>query len=207
MSHKPLMPTAAPLRDGLGRLGRWTVREGGRRRALALLGSLSVGDFFLPALPTQTSVIALGLLQPQRWLWIVLVFASASAVGAMLLSVLLGAFQGYAQQFGSARWGSDWQVITEQVRRWGLGAVLVAAALPTPPRLLTAATLLAGRPAPAVAAAIFVGRSIWLGAFLAVLVRAPHWLARVPVLGPSLARLQAERERLQTEPLDPETPR
>ncbi|MBA4071277.1 MAG: hypothetical protein C0497_05480 [Gemmatimonas sp.] len=175
------------------RLARFSVLQGSRRRALLALSGASVGDFFVPALPTQTSVIALGLLQPQRAAWIALAFAAAAAVGAGLLAVLMTSVSGYAQQFGIAQFGDEWTRITERAREYGVWAVLLASIFPTPPRLLTAATLLAGAAAGLVIAAVFAGKLIWFAVFLLLLTRAPQRLARLPLLGSALARFECFR--------------
>ena len=148
------------------RIARFAVLQGSRRRAIAALSGVSVGDFFVPALPTQTSVIALGLMQPRRAIWIALAFAAAAALGAAMLALLLASVSGYAQQFGNAQFGDDWATLTERVRAYGVWAVLLASIFPTPPRLLTAAALLAGATAGAVIAAVFAGKLIWFAIFL-----------------------------------------
>jgi hypothetical protein len=48
------------------RIYHWTLTHGSHARSIWLLALASVGDFFIPALPTQSSVILLTLLQPQR---------------------------------------------------------------------------------------------------------------------------------------------
>jgi len=100
----------------MDRLARYAVLQGARRRTLGVLGAVSVGDFFLPALPTQTSVIALGLMQPARWAWIAGVFASASAVGVLLLAAVLTLVAGYAQQFGPEQMGDAWTTVMDRLR-------------------------------------------------------------------------------------------
>ncbi|MDP2817396.1 MAG: hypothetical protein Q8O29_03780 [Polaromonas sp.] len=173
------------------RVARFAVLHGSRRRAIAALSAVSVGDFFVPALPTQTSVLALGLMQPQRAAWIALAFATAAALGAALLALLLSAVGGYAQQFGAEQFGADWTRITGRVQVLGLWAVFAASIFPTPPRLLTAATLLAGAAVPAVVAAVFAGKLIWFALFLGLLIKAPAVLARLPVLSGALLRFRA----------------
>lgn len=192
----PLPATGHPTPDRPGlvaRLTRFAVRHGARRRAIAVLSGASVGDFFVPALPTQTSVIALGLMQPQRAAWVALAFATAAAAGAGLLALAVAGVGGYAQSFGEARYGADWTAVVDRVQEWGVWAVLLASVFPTPPRLLAAATLLAGAGVATVMAAVFAGKLLWFGGFLALLVRAPAVLARVPVLGAALQRFEAYR--------------
>lgn len=178
------------------RIARYAVLKGAQRRALLALSGVSVGDFFVPALPTQTSVVALGLLQPKRALWIALAFATAAGVGAALLAALLSYASGYAQQFDTTEFGENWTLMAERARTYGVWAVLLASIFPTPPRLLTAATLLAGAGMLPVVLAVFTGKLIWFALFLWLLLHAPAVLARVPVLGSNLARFERFREEV-----------
>ena len=180
-------------RGMVDRIARLAVIHGSRRRAIAALSAVSVGDFFVPALPTQSSVLALGLIQPQRAAWIALSFAAAAAAGAAVMALLLSLVADYAQQFGAPQLGAnaDWTRIVEHVKVAGLWAVFAASIFPTPPRLLTAATLLAGAAMPAVVAVVFAGKLIWFALFLALLIKAPALLARLPVLGNALRRFRS----------------
>ena len=47
--------------------------------------------------------------------------------------------------------------------------------------------------------AVFTGKLIWFGLFLWLLLRAPAVLARVPVLGPGLARFDRFRAAVLAE--------
>lgn len=175
------------------RLARFAVLEGSRRRTLAALAGASIGDFFVPALPTQTSVIVLGLLQPQRAPWVALAFASAAAMGAAILAALLALVSGYATQFGTTQLGDAWLAVAANARDYGFWAVLLASIFPTPPRLLTAATLLAGAGVLPVVAGVFAGKLIWFTAFLLLLTRAPRVMTRIPILGKAVSRLERFR--------------
>ena len=73
MSASQPDPAASGRRSLMDRIARFAVIHGSRRRAIAGLSAVSVGDFFVPALPTQSSVLALGVMQPQRAAWIALV--------------------------------------------------------------------------------------------------------------------------------------
>lgn len=164
-----------------------------RRRALAGFAALSVGDFFLPALPTQTSVIALSLLQPRRAVWIVAGFASAAAVGVLLMAALVAGVGGYAQALATDIAPQAWAEAGELLRRHGPWIVLAASLFPTPPRVLVAAALLAGTPVLAVAGAVFAGKALWFGVVVALLVTMPQRLHRVPWLGAQIRRLDEVR--------------
>lgn len=190
----------------MARLSRFAVLHGSRPRAIAVLGAASIGDFFLPALPTQTSVIALGLMQAQRAAWVALTFALAAAAGAGLLALLLGLVSGYAEKFGQARYGPEWTNVMQLVRQYGVWAVLAASVFPTPPRLLTAATLLAGAAASSVMLAVFAGKLLWFGGLLFLLTRAPVVLDRLPLLGAALRRFRAFQAEVLAVPEAPANP-
>lgn len=186
-------PTAKPSTRG-ERIARFAVRHGRRKRTLAALSALSIGDFFIPALPTQTSVIALGLLQPQRALWIALAFAGAAAAGVGVMALLLSLVDAYAQSITQETLGEDWAGIARTIRDYGVWAVLLASVFPTPPRTLVLAALLAGALAPLVMLAVFCGKLVWFGGVLALLRYAPAKLRRVPVIGRQLQTLERLRQ-------------
>jgi len=173
------------------RAARFAVLQGARPRALGVLGGLSVGDFFLPALPTQTSVLALGLMQPHRMHWIVGVFSLATALGAALLALVLLNLGAHAHQWGLQQFGPEWTHTLQRVQEWGLWLVCVASISSSPARLTVAATLLSGVAAAYVVAVVLLGRAIYLTLFLLLVTRAPHWLERVPLLGPAVQKFQA----------------
>lgn len=193
-SSTPSAASSGKPRRWPQRLARYAVLQGSRRRALVGLAGASVGDFFVPALPTQTSVLALGMLQPQRAVWIAVAFATAAALGAAVLAGLLALVSGYAAQFGAAPLGETWTAVADRAKAYGVWAVLLASIFPTPPRLLTAATLLAGAGTLPVVSAVFAGKLIWFGVFLGLLIHAPHFLAQVPLLGRSLKRFGRFRD-------------
>jgi len=98
------------------RLKGWILRHGGRRRAVLALAALSVGDVLLPALPTQMSVLALGSLQPQRWIAIALAFASAAAGGVVLMALLLSWAEAFAGAIARESLGVEWRSAAARVR-------------------------------------------------------------------------------------------
>ena len=181
------------------RISRFTVLHGSKRSAIFVLALVSVGDFFIPALPTQTSVIALGLLQPKRAIWIALAFAFAAALGAGVLALLLTSVDSFAQQFAAEKLGSEWARITKFIQTYGAWAVLFSSIFPTPPRLLTAATLLSGVSPWVVIASVFMGKLIWFALFLTLLIKLPKVLGRIPVIGKAVNRFRSFQANFLTE--------
>jgi membrane protein YqaA with SNARE-associated domain len=175
------------------RILRFAVRHGSRPRTLGLLSALSVGDFFLPALPTQTSVIALGLLQPQRAPWIALAFALAAGAGVGAVALLLTFVDAYADTLAQESLGQSWAGIAQTIRDYGVWAVFFASIFPTPPRTMVVAALLAGAAAPAVIAAVFCGKALWFGGVLTLLRYAPAKMRGLPLIGRQLRTLEALR--------------
>jgi membrane protein YqaA with SNARE-associated domain len=107
---------------------------------------------------------------------------------------VLALVSGYAAQFGAAQLGDAWLVVAQKARDYGVWAVLLASIFPTPPRLLTAATLLAGVGTLSVVAAVFAGKLVWFSAFLLLLTRAPRVMARLPILGTAVSRFEHFRQ-------------
>ena len=169
------------------------IAGGTRRRALAGFAALSVGDFFIPALPTQTAVIALALLQPRRAAWIIGGFATAAAAGALLMAALVAGIDGYAQSVVNDLAPDAWAEAGGLLRRHGTWILLAASIFPTPPRVLVIAALLAGTPAMAVAGAVFAGKALWFGLVVTLLVTMPARLRRVPWLGAQIRKLDELR--------------
>jgi len=177
------------------RAARFAVLQGARPRALGVLGGLSVGDFFLPALPTQTSVLALGLMQPHRIYWIVGVFSLATALGAALLALVLLNLGAHAHQWGLQQFGPDWTHTLQRVQEWGLWLVCLASISSSPARLTVAATLLSGVAAAYVVGVVLVGRSIYLTLFLLLITRAPIGLSACRCWGPLFKSFRRLRPR------------
>ena len=88
----------------------------------------------------------------------------------------------------------------------GLWAVFAASIFPTPSRLLTVVTLLAGTAVPAVVATVFAGKLIWFSLFLGLLIKAPAVLAKLPLLGRALIRFRTFQATVLAEARDGTSP-
>jgi len=171
----------------------WVVLHGRRRYSIFALSALSVGDFFIPALPTQTSVIALGLLQPKRAILIVTAFAIAAVIGAGILMAILLSIESYLsslQPKAASKMYDKWLWVQEVVREYGLWGLLAFSMFPTPPRLMVATTVLAGFSIPLILATVFTGKVIWFGFVIIILHFSPKLLMRVPVIGTQIKKFQ-----------------
>ncbi len=184
------------MKRSLGRrIMDWLVLHGRRRYSIFALSGVSVGDFFVPALPTQTSVMALALLQPKRALLIVASFSLAAVVGAAILATLLLSVESYISSVQPATTSEiyeEWLWIQEFIKNYGLWGLLAFSMLPTPPRLMIATTVLAGFAFPLILATVFLGKVIWFGTVVTLLRHAPDLLTKAPFIG---KRIQSLRER------------
>ena len=167
------------------RCGDWLVKHGRKRYSIFALSGLSVGDFFIPALPTQTSVIALGLLQPRRGWLVVLMFSLASMVGAAILMALLLTIETYLSTIQPSE-GNElyehWLWLKALVGQYGLFALFAFSMLPTPPRLMVTTTVLAGLSLPMILATVFIGKTVWFGFVIILLRYFPGVLKKIPAL-------------------------
>ena len=171
----------------------WIVLHGRERYSIFGLSVVSVGDFFIPALPTQTSVIALGLLQPKRAVLIVTAFATAAVMGAGILMMLLLSVESYlssVQPEATSEIYDEWVWVQEVVREYGLWGLFAFSMFPTPPRLMVATTVLAGFSAPLILATVFIGKTIWFGLVVTMLRFAPGLLVRVPLIGVQVKKIK-----------------
>lgn len=171
----------------------WIVLHGRRRYSIFALSGVSVGDFFIPALPTQTSVIALGFLQPKRALLIVTAFAIAAALGAGILMAMLLSIESYLaaiQPDAASKFYDEWLWAQAFARKYGLWGLLAFSMLPTPPRLMVTTTVLVGFSAPLILGTVFIGKTIWFGFVVTMLRFAPALLMRTPIMGTQVKRLQ-----------------
>lgn len=175
----------------------WTLRHGREPHSVYFLSALSVGDFFIPALPTQTSVIALGLLQPKRWILIALAFSLAAVLGASVLILLVFSVESYLAALRPAP-SSDvyahWTSLQQIISDYGLWGLLAFSMFPTPPRLMVATTLLAGFSIPLILGTVFAGKLIWFGLTLAVVRYTPQALRRVPPLARLIHRIDGSHK-------------
>ena len=108
------------------------LRYGTQPRTMFFLAALSVLDGFVPMLPTEAFVVVFGILQPQRGKVIVLLFALASGLSALILALLLGALSSSAEWLGLQLLGAQWDQAASTVRTWGRLAWCFCLFSPTP---------------------------------------------------------------------------
>ncbi|MGF1911358.1 hypothetical protein L4C38_18195 [Vibrio kasasachensis] len=173
------------------RVLNWVTKNGKKTKAVYVLAGVSIGDFFVPALPTQTSVMLLAWYQPKKALIIALMFAFAAAAGASILVFISVLFESYIQSAIPAEESShyqNWQKLTGYVNQYGLYALAAMSLLPTPPRTMVILSLLSGISAYLVVASVFLGKLLWFGGVVFIISRSPKWLVKLPWIGSKIAQ-------------------
>jgi hypothetical protein len=154
------------------------LRHGTLPRTILFLAALSALDGFVPVLPAEAFVIALGILQPRRGKVIVLVFALASALSALLLALLLGTLSSSAQWLGVQLLGAQWDQAVAVVRAWGPAGMVFLAAFPDSPRTSIAALALSGVSPAVIGLVVFLGKLILYAGLLGLMHYLPSRLGR-----------------------------
>ena len=154
------------------------LRHGTEPSTLVFLALVSVFDGFVPMLPAEVFVLALGILQPQRGKLIVLVFAVASALSALLLALLLGTLSASAEWLGLQLMGAQWDQALTTVRAWGPTTTVLLAAFPDTPRTSIAVIALSGVTPAAIGLMVFAGKLVLYASLLALIHHLPSRLGR-----------------------------
>jgi membrane protein YqaA with SNARE-associated domain len=157
------------------------LRHGTEPRALVVLALLSVFDGFVPMLPAEVFVLVLGILQPQRGKRIVLVFAVASALSALLLALLLGTLSAPAEWPGphmDAHMGAQWDQALTTLRAWGPATMVLLAVFPDTPRTSIAVLALSGVSPASIGLMVFAGKLVLYASLLALMHYLPSRLGR-----------------------------
>ena len=151
-------------------------RHGTQQRALFVLATLSAFDGFVPMLPAEAFVVALGILQPQRGKVIVLLFALASGLSALMLALLLGTLSSSAEWLGLQLLGAQWNQASDSVRTWGPASMVFLSVFPDSPRTSIAALALSGVAPEVIGLMVFLGKLILYAGLLGVIHYLPSQL-------------------------------
>ena len=153
------------------------LRHGTEPRALVVLALLSVFDGFVPMLPAEVFVLVLGILQPQRGKLIVLVFAVASALSALLLALLVGTLSAPAEWPG-LHMSAQWDQALTTLRAWGPATMVLLAVFPDTPRTSIAVLALSGVSPASISLMVFAGKLMLYASLLALMHYLPSRLGR-----------------------------
>jgi membrane protein YqaA with SNARE-associated domain len=142
------------------------------------LAALSALDGFVPMLPAEAFVVALCILQPQRGKVIVMLFAAASALSALLLALLLGTLSSSAEWIGLQLLGAQWDQASSSIRTWGPVSMVFLSAFPDVPRTSIAALALSGVAPESIGLMVFVGKLLLYAGLLGLMHYLPSRLVR-----------------------------
>lgn len=144
--------------------------HGTKPLTLFFLVAFSTLDGFVPMLPAEAFVVALGILQPQRGKLIVLLFSVASGLSALMLALLLGTLSSSAEWLGIQLMDSQWDEASSTIRTWGPASLVFLSVFPDSPRTSIAALALSGVAPKVIGLMVFTGK-LFLYAGLLGLIR------------------------------------
>ena len=154
------------------------LRYGTQPRTIFFLAALSALDGFVPMLPAEAFVVALCILQPQRGKVIVMLFAAASALSALLLALLLGTLSSSAEWIGLQLLGAQWDQASSSIRTWGPVSMVFLSAFPDSPRTTIAALALSGVAPESIGLMVFLGKLLLYAGLLGLMHYLPSRLVR-----------------------------
>jgi hypothetical protein len=154
------------------------LRYGAMPRTMFLLAALTALDGFIPMLPAEGFVIALCVLQSQRGIFIVLLFALASATSAYLLALLLGTLNFSAESLGLNLLGEQWDQASSFFQTWGPGSLVFLSAFPDTPRTSIAALALSGVTPEVIFLMVLIGKILLYAGLLGLIHYLPSRLVK-----------------------------
>jgi hypothetical protein len=154
------------------------LRHGTQPRTMFFLATLSAFDGFVPMLPAEAFVLALGVLQPQRDKVIVLLFALASGLSALILALLLGTLSSSAEWLGLQVLGAQWDQASDTVRTWGPASMVFLSVFPDSPRSSIAVLALSGVAPEVIGLMVLTGKLVLYAGLLGLMHYLPSRLVR-----------------------------
>lgn len=154
------------------------LRHGTQPRTIFFLATLSAFDGFVPMLPAEAFVLALGVLQPQRDKVIVLLFALASGLSALILALLLGTLSSSAEWLGLQVLGAKWDQASDTVRTWAPASIVFLSVFPDTPRSSIAVLALSGVAPEVIGLMVLTGKLVLYAGLLGLMHYLPSRLVR-----------------------------
>jgi len=154
------------------------LRHGTQPRTMFFLATLSVFDGFIPMFPAEAFVVTLGILQPQRGKVIVLLFALASGLSALILALLMGTLSSSAEWLGLQVLGAQWDQASDTVRTWGPASMVFLSVFPDSPRSSIAVLALSGVAPEVIGLMVLTGKLVLYAALLGLMHYLPSRLVR-----------------------------
>jgi hypothetical protein len=128
--------------------------------------------------PAEAFVVALGILQPQRGKVIVLLFALASGLSALILALLMGTLSSSAEWLGLQVLGAQWDQASDTVRTWGPASMVFLSVFPDSPRSSIAVLALSGVAPEVIGLMVLTGKLVLYAALLGLMHYLPSRLVR-----------------------------
>jgi membrane protein YqaA with SNARE-associated domain len=160
------------------------LRRGTEPKTIVLLAVLSVLDGFLPMLPAEMFVLALCVLQPQKGKVIVVVFALASALSALLLALGMGTLTASVESLSQKLMGSQGPEMLAMLRDLGPVSMVFFSVFPDSPRSAIALFALSGVLPESIAGMVFIGKLVLYTALLLLIHHLPSRVGRWRGAGP-----------------------
>jgi membrane protein YqaA with SNARE-associated domain len=160
------------------------LRHGSEPKTIFLLAVLSVLDGFLPMLPAEMFVLALCVLQPQKGKVIVVIFALASALSALLLALGMGTLTESAESLSQKLMGSQGPQVLAMLRDSGPVSMVFFSVFPDSPRSAIALFALSGVPPESICVMVFVGKLMLYTGLLLLIHHLPSRVGRWRGVGP-----------------------
>lgn len=173
------MPSSPSLFQRLfRRIETAVLRHGAEPKTIFLLATFSILDGFLPMLPAELFVLALCVLQPQKGLRIVLVFAAASALSAFLLASGMGTLSASAEALSQKLMGAQGPQVLAMLRDMGPVSMVFFSVFPDSPRSAIALFALSGVLPQSIGAMVFIGKLMLYTGLLLLIHHLPSRVRR-----------------------------
>lgn len=170
-------------------------RQSDRRCFLPGVGVFPLCDYILPFLPNQILLAGLSMILPRRWIALAITFVVATAAGAAIIVAAIQRFglPAMEQLLGTMPEASALAPVIEQIRAYGLPAVLGLAMLPWPPRTAVLACAIAGLPPLQVGMAVLAGRIVPATIYAGIGAKAPHILRKFAKVDRLMREMEAAK--------------
>ena len=183
------MPTSPSVLQRLfQRIETALLRHGAEPKTIFFLSVFSILDGFVPMLPAEMFVLALCILQPQKGMRIVLVFAAASALSAFLLALGMGTLTASADTLSQKLLGSQGPQVLAMLRDSGPVSMVFFSVFPDSPRSAIALFALSGVSPESICTMVFIGKLMLYTGLLLLIHHLPSRVGRWRGVGPFWVR-------------------
>jgi membrane protein YqaA with SNARE-associated domain len=174
-------------------------RYAGKPWFLPLVCFLAFIDLFIIILPTEGMIMTTTMMRPKRWFLNAFTVTTASATGAVALSL---ATRAYGEPFLDWMVGVDflhsakWISTQAWIDHYGFWAVFLTALGPLPQQPVVLVAALAGMPLPEIFFGAWLGRIPKYSFFSYLAARGERWLREEIAIHPTFAKIPRIRDFL-----------